>query len=512
MALWITYLTNDEFEGMSLREATTIVNLLDGISAILVVIMAYLSETYLGPYLSLVLTTTAYIFGLFSFNLGGFELVTVVLVGLGRAGRDIQLKEFLADQCRTKEAAEDEKQVESRRKVWWRSAYILGYIIASLVSSFTWTTLDLITSIAMAVAFVLFLLGTAFYERKKPAKTTLKNMLRALYTAITNRRHRHPFDYHRANTQTLSIFNRWFNRADVEESSEGRACTVEQVEVRSLRTMLWIWFPFLVYGLMLATVNTFFYQQTDYTANYLGPISAFSDEQSDYSCNDDRLHISKKVPVIIFVIIRFSMDFVVSCLWDLLSSLHRGDQRISRRNMLVRSGVGLTLSPICCLVAWRIEKYRKHQRMDNGICIRFSWLIPQFVLVGLMEGIVFDGLQNIYTSVVPESLRSYGPSFTQFALNIGSFFSLLFISIFHNLFDDTDLDYSRLGVYYMYLSCVCVANLVFYCCVATYYWKQESCDADEVIELPLEQLLSPDQEGPELVGAARRLVSRSKTI
>lgn len=132
----------------------------------------------------------------------------VVLVGLGRAGRDVQLKEFLVDQCRTKEAAEDEEQVDSRRKVWWRSAYVLEYIPSLvLFTEASWTTLCLIISIAMVVAFVLFLLGTAFYERKKPVKTTLKNMRRALCTAITNRRHRHPFDYHRAYMETLRYKN-----------------------------------------------------------------------------------------------------------------------------------------------------------------------------------------------------------------------------------------------------------------------------------------------------------------
>lgn len=291
-----------------------------------------------------------------------------------------------------------------------------------------------------------------------------------------------------------SVLNRWLDRAAV----EGRVCTVEQVEeLKSLLTMLPLWSTFLVYGLILATGNTFFYQQTDYTANYLGQISAFSYQQSNYWCNELD-HISNKVPATIFVIIRYSVVFVVSRLCDLLLSLHWGDN-IPRRVMLVRSGVGLAVSPICCLVAWRIEEYRVHQRLNHAICIRFSWLIPQFVLLGLMEGLVLNAMQNIYASVVPQSLQRYGPPFTLFALNIGHFISLLFIFIFRNLFND-DLDFSRLGVYYKNLGYVCFVNLVIYCCVATYYAKQESSDAGEVIEQPLEQMHNLQEEGPSTVG------------
>lgn len=216
---WVEYalvalLINHLADGiLRLPKAASVVNILDGTSAVLMLIVAYLSETYLGPFLALVCTNIAYISGLLLFYLGAGHLksiqiqllyATVILVGLGRAGRDVQLKEFLTDQCRTEGPAEDEEQVESRRKIWWRSAYILG-IIASvyLFTKAIWMELCKILIIAIGVAFVLFLLGSAFYERKKPAKSTLSNMMRVLYAAIKNRGPRHSLDYHRVNIQTL---------------------------------------------------------------------------------------------------------------------------------------------------------------------------------------------------------------------------------------------------------------------------------------------------------------------
>ncbi|KAH6771746.1 hypothetical protein C2S52_005542 [Perilla frutescens var. hirtella] len=500
VALLITHLADGILQ---LPKAVAVVNLLDGASALLIPIITYFSDTYLGPFLVVVCTTFAYISGLLLFYLGARSLksiekqllyATVILVGLGRGGRDIQLKEFLADQCRTKNGlAEEEEQVESRRKIWWRSAYILG-IVASvyLWKEASWMQRCKILTIAMGIAFAVFLVGFSFYERKKPAaKTTLNDMLRLLYAAVTKRHH----------TQG------WLNRAVVEQSSsnpeeqvrEGELCTVEQVEqLKSLLTMLPLWSTFLIYGLLLATGNTFFYEQTSYTANYLGHIPTFSDEESDYACND-LPQISNVVPDVIFVILRYFTSFTVSRLCDFLLSRYWGD-KIPRRVMLVRIGMGLAVSPVCCVVAWKIEEYRVSRRLHHAICIRFPWLFPQFVLLGLVEGLVFSAMENIYSSVVPESLRKYGPPFTQFALNIGHFISLIFIVIFRDLFKN-DLDLSRLGVYYRNLGCVCAVNFGIYCYVATYYAKQEPSDAEaDVPELPLEQLLQgppPESSGYE---------------
>ncbi|KAH6829881.1 hypothetical protein C2S53_005081 [Perilla frutescens var. hirtella] len=208
VALLITHLADGILQ---LPKAVAVVNLLDGASALLIPIITYFSDTYLGPFLVVVCTTFAYISGLLLFYLGEGSLkrikkqllyATVILVGLGRGGRDIQLKEFLADQCRTKNGStEEEEQVESRRKIWWRSAYILG-IVASvyLLKEALWMERCKILTIAMGIAFAVFLVGFAFYERKKPVKRTLNDMLRVLYTTVTKRHHTQHYHYDRIMT------------------------------------------------------------------------------------------------------------------------------------------------------------------------------------------------------------------------------------------------------------------------------------------------------------------------
>ncbi|KAL0329563.1 UNVERIFIED_CONTAM: protein NRT1/ PTR FAMILY 5.6 [Sesamum radiatum] len=276
IAVLITHLTD---EWLHLPRAASIVNVQDGVTAVLALVVAYVSDAYLGPFLAVVCSTVAYITGLLllffaAWPLKSIELqllyVALILVALGRAGRDIPLKDFLAYQFREEGSYVDEEQLESRRKIWWRPAYILGICASVYVfANATWIELSKIAAIAMAVAFVLFLGGILFkYKYKPPAKESkLNNMLRILRAAISKR--------HLSNSTPGNVIPilRWLDKASVEEPSPspaeqmriGRLWSTEDVqEVKILLSMVPLWTTFLAYGLLQATGNTFFYEQVGY--------------------------------------------------------------------------------------------------------------------------------------------------------------------------------------------------------------------------------------------------------
>ncbi|KAL0395272.1 UNVERIFIED_CONTAM: protein NRT1/ PTR FAMILY 5.7 [Sesamum latifolium] len=457
IAVLITHLTD---EWLHLPRAASIVNVQDGVTAVLALVVAYVSDAYLGPFLAVVCSTVAYITGLIllffaAWRLTNIELqllyVALILVALGRAGRDIPLKEFLAYQFR------EEGSYMTWRKIWWRPAYILGICASVYVfANATWIELSRISAIAMGVAFALFLGGIAFkYKYKPPAKESkLNNMLQILYAAISKRR----LSNSTPSGNVIPIL-RWLDKASVEEPSPsqaeqvriGRLWSPEDVqEVKILLSMVPLWTTFLAYGLLQATGNTFFYEQVGYMDSRLGRIS--------------------KVPIVIFVIVKSSTSFIVSRLCDsLIPSCW--SQKVPRQVMLTRVGAGMALSPVLhsCLEDREVQA-------------------AQFFLLGFMEGLVFDGMEEVFDGHVPESFRKYGPSFTQFALNIGNFVSLAFILIFHGLFND-NLDTSGLATYYALLAYICFVNFLFYCSVATYYVKDSYYEKDESpVEQELEQI------------------------
>ncbi|KAL3838638.1 hypothetical protein ACJIZ3_023229 [Penstemon smallii] len=194
IAILMTRLTDN---GFRLSKAAMIVNVHDGVTAVLVLVVAYASDAYLGPFIILVCTNISCIIGLLLLFLAAWRwhkieipllYVALIFIALGRAGCYVPMKEFLADQFRKEE--DEEEQVESRRKIWWRSAYILG-IIASLFFfvEASWVKLCKIFTIALAIAFTFFLGGIPFFECKRPTESSSLNKVARVFYAAIRKRH-----------------------------------------------------------------------------------------------------------------------------------------------------------------------------------------------------------------------------------------------------------------------------------------------------------------------------------
>ncbi|BBN14242.1 protein MpNPF30 [Marchantia polymorpha subsp. ruderalis] len=105
---------------------------------------------------------------------------------------------------------------------------------------------------------------------------------------------------------------------------------------------------------------------------------------------------------------------------------------------LQRIGAGLVLSVLSMMSAALIEtKRRDHAHRSNhvdlqpGEFLRFSafWLVPQFVLIGLADGLMIVGQLEFFYDEAPASVRSMSNAFLGAALGVGSFLSSAFVSI-----------------------------------------------------------------------------------
>ena len=245
---------------------------------------------------------------------------SLVLFMVRKAGRDVPLKAFLTDQFRSSEprSNEDDEKVESCGKVWWRCPWFLGFILAFFfLSNAPWKVICLISSIAMALGFLCFLLGISFYNLKKPTGSALTAILRVLKAAI---------------------LRNW------------RLCTPAEVkEVELILTMIPIWIIFLVYSLVAATGSTFFFEQSYDMKPRIGRITS--------------------IPVNIFLMIQGSAHFMTIDLCDLLLPKLQ-IIRTPRLRFLLQIGLGMISSILCCITAWRVEKFR----LKNASDISIFWL------------------------------------------------------------------------------------------------------------------------------------------
>ncbi|XP_059310352.1 protein NRT1/ PTR FAMILY 5.6-like [Lycium ferocissimum] len=497
LAMLINHLTDDR--EVTLPKAAQIVNVHEGLTSLLVIVVAQLSDSYFGRLKLILFTNTAFIFGLMMLWYESHRLSIKALFGalalltLGKAGRDVTLKAFLADQLRIsgeEPNLEEEELIEARRKLIWRFCWILGIIMATVwLSNEKWEALAKKSTIAMAAGFFVFLPGIPFYKHEDTFPSPILNAFNVVKAAVLKGHLNYPtspdqlfknysksateilphiaflrvcfdlFDLKQQNELHIPVVFRWLDKAAILEPSPSCPVSTEQVEsgrlfevakvkdVKRLISMFPLWSTFYVYSLVGATANTFFYEQANYINDHLGEIS--------------------RVPIVVFVII---MTFT-SSITSIICSWFKDRSTNARRPPLNRIRFGMFFSIICCAVACGVEVHRLHRVKVEDNQISIFWLTPQFLLVGLMEGLSESGLQDFFETQVCESMKEYGPQFSEFSDGIGKFFSVICILIFHFWFDE-DVDTSRLDKYYAMLTVPTFLNFVFCCIVSNWYANQ----------------------------------------
>uniref|UniRef100_A0A2N9I6R2 Uncharacterized protein n=1 Tax=Fagus sylvatica TaxID=28930 RepID=A0A2N9I6R2_FAGSY len=227
-----------------------------------------------------------------------------------------------------------------------------------------------------------------------------------------------------------------------EQVNLGNLCPVEQVEdVKRFLTLIPMWTTFFVYSLVGATADTFFIQQTS--------------------------NLYSKIPILAFFVLKSSIRFIIQLLFW---SERARQQNVTR----VRIGIGMVCSLLCCIAAWQVEVHRLEEikrlglsaNSDKEIPMSNLWLLPQFSLLGLMEGFADEGLEEFFNNhVMTKSMRSYGLSFTDCILGFGNFFTLPIVLQIRSWFKDT-INESHLDKYFLTLAILSSLFLCFYVFVA----------------------------------------------
>ncbi|KAK9286273.1 hypothetical protein L1049_014662 [Liquidambar formosana] len=126
-----------------------------------------------------------------------------------------------------------------------------------------------------------------------------------------------------------------------------------------------------------------------------------------------------------------------------------------------------------------IKRKNLQNDTDEPISMSVFWLVPQFFLIGLMEGLAEDGLDDFFSDQVTESMARYGPPINECALGIGKFLNVLCVFVFRSWFSQT-IDSSHLDKYYTMLAALSLGNLCFYCIVSTCIFAQNEAQRVEV--------------------------------
>ncbi|KAI8001811.1 Protein NRT1/ PTR FAMILY 5.10 [Camellia lanceoleosa] len=168
------------------------------------------------------------------------------------------------------------------------------------------------------------------------------------------------------------------------------------------------------------------------------------------------------------------------------------EQRIERMNGRhssgMKVGLGMLAALACCKVVWLVEYIRLKSLKEHGLLghpdaiapISVFWLSPQFVLMGIMDGLARDGMEDFFKYQVPESMRKrYALVLTEAVIGWGKIQNTGFIMILDVVVKklrvedgswivDT-VNQSRLDLFYAALVVVSIANLFIFAYVASFY-------------------------------------------
>ncbi|WCJ44211.1 Major facilitator superfamily protein [Euphorbia peplus] len=452
----ITYLTGPL--GQSTATAAETVNVWFGTASLLPLFGAFVADSFLGRYHTILVASLIYVLGLGLLTLSAVlplsdsdcpstnhtgtcsrNLLQVILfffsiylVAFGQGGHKPCVQAFGADQF----DGQDPKECKAKSSFfnWWYFCICAGTVVALLGLNYIQDNLSWglgfgIPCIMMVIALIIFLLGTRTYRFsvKVEEKSVFQRIGRVFLVALRNWRispSAIALEEESRGTlphQTSEQF-KFLNKALLSPNgskADGKVCSLSEVEeAKSVLRLVPIWCTCLVYAVVFAQSSTFFTKQGVTMDRSISP---------GFDIPPASLQSFISLAIVIF------MPIYDRVLVPIARTITREPSGIT---MLQRIGTGMFLSVLSMAIAAvvevkRLEIAREYGLIDTpNVTVPMSvwWLIPQYVLFGVADAFTMVGLQEFFYDQVPSELRSVGLSLYLSIFGVGSFISSFLVS------------------------------------------------------------------------------------
>ncbi|CAM0902403.1 unnamed protein product [Alopecurus aequalis] len=472
----ITYLMGPL--GHSTAAAAAAVNAWSGTAALMPLLGAFVADSWLGRFRSIVLACILYVLGYgmitlvstlpelpsssldddFSPRPSSIKVVlfyvSLYLIALAQGADKPCGLAFAADQFDSSHP----KESASRSSVfnWWYFSMAVGIAVAVSVVSYVEENVGWAIGFAslcaiMLCAFAIFLAGTPTYRLYAPnsgAESPFIRLARGLSALGRN--------------SSFSFHNKRNHPAD-----EDSVDKVRSEEARAVLRLLPIWATCLAYGVVFAQITTLFNKQgRTLDRSIFGGLELPSAALQTFG----------PVSILLFVPI---YDRV------LVPALRCTTGNPSGLTLLQRMGTGMVLSLVAVSVAALVETQRLEIARDHGpvddasvtVPMSWAWLVPQYVIMGVSNVFAIVGMQEFFYDQMPSELRSLGLALYYSVIGIGGFISGALIALIDSITggDDRDswfadnLNRAHLDYFYWLLAGLSFVELVLYLCLASSY-------------------------------------------
>ncbi|XAR63529.1 hypothetical protein NMG60_11023492 [Bertholletia excelsa] len=520
----ITYLTN--VLGQPTATAAKNVNVWHGVSAIFPLFGAFLADSYLGRFNTILLSSTIYLLGLALLTVSVvtaslkhsqtafFAALYVLTVGEG--GHKPCVQTFAADQF--DEELPEEKEAKSSFFNWWYLGTVIGATTAIVVVIYVedyvgWGIGFGMLVVAVAAALLLFLVGSRRYRRQAPIGSPFTRVAQVIVAAAKKWRMSgrdeavYGVCYEGSRGQTLARTDqfRFLDKATIMDEADAsskvrdpwRLCPVNQVEeVKLLLRLVPVWLTCLMFSVVIAQLGTYFTKQGSTMRRTIGSSNFHIPAASLQVCTG--LTILLAVPIYDRILVPVARNIT---------------GHPSGLTMLRRMGTGMFLSVLTMVTsalmeAQRVRVAREHGLLDEpklAVPMSVWWLLPQYILCGLSDVFMIVGMQELFYDQMPEELRSMGAAAYLSSLGVGSFLSSAVISVVQRMSSIfgkewlvDNLNRARLDYFYWVLAGLSGVNLIGYVLVANsfVYKTSERCNGDGDREIEIRGSEMEGGEGP----------------
>ncbi|KAF2297330.1 hypothetical protein GH714_021588 [Hevea brasiliensis] len=502
----ITYLTGPI--GQSTATAAENVNAWTGTSFLFPVIGAFVADSFLGRYRTIVVGSLICILGLglltlstaiSSFNASNcpstdtstscspssFQVVffffSLYLVAFGQGGYKSCVQAFGADQFDEKDP--QERKAKSSFFNWWYFSMCSGILVARLIvvyvqDNLSWTFGFGIPCIVMVIALFIFLLGIKTYrysakvEKKNAFQrigqvfvATIRNW-RSSCSAIALEEEACGSPPHHSSEQFKFVDKAQFVPNDSKELE--KVCSLSDVEeAKAVLRLFPIWASCLLFGVVDVQFSTLCTKQGATMDRSISP---------GFDIPPASLQSLMSLSIVSFIAI---YDRIIVPIARNVTGEPSGI------TMLQRIGTGMFFSALSMAIATVVEMKRLEIAREYGLVdepnvtvpMSIWWLIPQYVAAGVADAFTSIGMQEFFYDQVPRELRSVGLSLYISAFGVGSFISSFLISIIGRVTGGegrdswfaNNLNRAHLDYFYWLLAGLSTVQLIAYLYVAKKY-------------------------------------------
>ncbi|KAG6574799.1 protein NRT1/ PTR FAMILY 7.3-like [Cucurbita moschata] len=428
---------------------------------------AFLSDSYLGRYLTCVIFQLVFIVGLVALSLlthisllkpsgcgkigqlcdphGLTELtifyISIYLIALGNGAPEPALATFGAEQF------DDKDPKEKRAKTSFYSYFYVSINMGCLISETVlvyienlghWMVGFWICAVCGLLAYLLLLSGTSRYRQSKPSGNPISRFSQVIMASMKKmnlkmpsngeglyegpggkkgtRRMLHTEGFKfldRAAILTEEEINLICNQGQT--ANPWKLCTVSQVEeVKCILRLLPVWLCTIFASVVFIQMLSLFVEQG--AAMNTLVVSNFHIPPASMTAFDI-------VSTTLFIMLydRLLVPFYI---------------RITKRkpkppSELQRIGIGLAITVVALVIAGFVEQRRLKYASVTGketSSLSIFWQTPQYVLVGVSEAFVYVAQMDFFTSQIPDGLKSLGMGLSMSSSAMGSYLASLILT------------------------------------------------------------------------------------